>query len=104
MVLHFHAHARAPLPEQLEAFHPEHLFGLEDPGALAIVAGQSLLRPFGRELSGALLYLIELAIEPVVGLLGDRVDAVPFLVVAAVRRWRWGEWILEGEPVPEARQ
>src|SRR5688500_17681380 len=104
MVLHLDAHARAPLPEQLEAFHAEHLFGLEDPGALDIVAGQSLLRPFSGELSRVLLYVVEFAIEPVVGLSGDRVDAVPFVIVAAVRGRLRGEWILEGEPVPDARE
>src|SRR5688500_9779448 len=104
MVLHFDAHARAPLPEQLEAFHAEHLFGLKDPGALDIVAGQSLLRPFSGELPCVLLYLIELAIEPVVGLFGNRVDAIAFLVVAAVLKGLGREWILESEPVPEARQ
>ena len=55
LVLHLYANALPPLPEQLETFHPEHLFGLEDADAFDIVAWQSLFRPFSGELLRFLL-------------------------------------------------
>src|SRR5438105_4318847 len=76
MILHLHSNATVPLPEKLEAFHAEHLFGLEDAGARDIVAWQPFLCPLSGELFRFLLQLVELAIEPIVGLLGDCVDAV----------------------------
>ena len=97
MVLHFHADPTVPLPEQLQGFHPQDLLGLEDAGARDVVARQSLLRPIGGELLRFLFELIELAVEPVVGLLGDGVDAVSDVgvVVEGVR--------LFGKRIPERR-
>src|ERR1700674_1313361 len=96
LILHFDSNAPAPLPEQLETFHPEHLFGLEDADAFDIVAWQTFLRPFGGKLRRFLLYKGELAIEPIVGLFCYCVDAVPCFQVVVER-------VLLRKRIPERR-